>query len=545
MKKSLFFALFVLTISGLSLWYIASLNTKAQVQNEEVNQADVITIPAATFAGSGFGPIPEPTSGGCGNYTAQPRDVTFNVSGLAGSVIGVAVQFYASHTWLGDLRVVLIAPGGSPSHIIFSQTGATTATGCGDSSDLSVANLYRFTDGGGSPNWWTTAFNIGATVPMPAGAYQATQPAPQTASSFSPTTSINAAFTGVTNPNGTWTLRFLDGAAGDTGQVTGATLDILVADPRGASRPCFDFTGTGRTDFATVHPVSTQLVWRILQNPGGSTFLAGYGYGLQSDVLTPGYFVGTPNAADLGVWRPSNQTYYFQAVSPSIGPLNPVPWGTASSDIVGLEADYDGDGIDDPTVVKIVGGNYQWNILRSSNNTLLVTTFGSSSTDVPIAGADYDGDGRADLTVIRGGNTYVVGESFTGTLILTQVWGNAATDYFVVGDYIGDNRADFVVWRGFGTSADGRWYIRENGGATTIISVPFGIPNVPGQQNAKDFDQPLCGDYDGNGKSDVAIYRPTTDTFYWLTNPTNILTLQQQSMPPAPRDFAIPRLRAY
>lgn len=104
MKKSLFFALFVLTISGLSLWYIASLNTKAQVQNEEVNQADVITIPAATFAGSGFGPIPEPTSGGCGNYTAQPRDVTFNVSGLAGSVIGVAVQFYASHTWLGDLR---------------------------------------------------------------------------------------------------------------------------------------------------------------------------------------------------------------------------------------------------------------------------------------------------------------------------------------------------------------------------------------------------------------------------------------------------------
>lgn len=543
-NKSLVFALTVLTTTGLSLWYLASIKTEARIQAEEIKQ-EIIAAPAATFAGTGFGPIPEPTSGLCGNYTAQARDVTFNVTGLAGSVAGVAVQFNASHTWVGDLRVILIAPGGSPSHTIFSQTGATTSTGCGDSSDLSLANLYRFTDGGGAPNWWTIASALPGNSAIPAGAYQATQPAPQSVATFSPTTSINAAFTGVTNPNGTWTLRFLDGGVGDTGQVAAATLDIAVAR-EGAFKPCFDFSGTGRTSFAITHPIGSQLVWTVLQNPGGTPVVLGYGYGLQSDVLTPGYFVGSANAADLGVWRPSNQTYYFQAISPSLGPLSPVPWGTATSDIVGLEADYDGDGIDDPTVVKVVGGNYQWNILRSSNNTLVTVAFGSTSTDIPIGGADYDGDARADLTVIRNGNTYVVGESFTGTLILTQVWGNSATDYFVVGDYVGDNRADFAIWRGFGSSADGRWYIRENGGTTTIVSVPFGIPNIPGQQNVKDFDQPLCGDYDGNGKSDIAIYRPTTDTFYWLTNPTNPSTLGQQTMPQSVvRDFAIPRLRAY
>lgn len=323
-----------------------------------------------------------------------------------------------------------------------------------------------------------------------------------------------------------------------------------------ARRACFDFTGSGRTSFAVVNPVGSgsgaQLAWTIYSNPSASPVVVGYGYGLQSDVLTPGYFVRSSGPyppsppdtiADLGVWRPSNRTYYFQ--QPPSSPIYPVSFGTSSSDIVGLEADYDGDGIDDPTVVKVVGGSYQWNIFRTSNSTLLVTIFGSTSTDIPIAGADYNGDGREDLTVIRSGNTYVVGDAATGSLILTQPWGNSATDYFVIGDYIGDARADFAVWRGFGSSSDGRWYIRENGGSNVVITQPFGLKNIPGSQNTKDFDQPLCGDYNGDGKSDPAIYRPGADTFYWLNSGT-FTTSSSFTLPVSnTRDFAIPRLRAY
>lgn len=545
-NKSLLFALTVLTIAGVSLWYFASTN-KTQAQDEQqLDAQSVVTAPAATFVGTGTGPIPDGT-GGCGGYsTSTPLNITFNVTGLSGSVTNVAVQFEATHTQVGDLRAILIAPGGSPSHILFSQTGATSATDCGSRADL--RGLYRFEDiSGGGTNWWAAAA-VPNSIVAP-GTYRTTQSGPQPTASFSPTTSINAAFTGVTNPNGTWTLRFLDGAALETGSVSGATLDIQIALN---NKPCFDFYRTGRTSFAVVERVSpSSLAWTLLSNPAGSSVL-GYGYGLQSDVLTPGYFVNNDNAADLGVWRPSNQTYYFQSVipiPPSSNPLNPAPFGSASSDLPGLEADYDGDGRDDLTIVKVSGTNYVWYVLKSNTNTLQITNFGTTSSDFPIAGADYNGDGRADLTVIRSGNTYIVGDVNTGNVILTQTWGTSATDYFVVGDFVGDSKADFAVWRGFSTSANGRWYIRENTFGTSntptiITSQPFGIVNDPNTQNTKNFDQPLCGDYNGDGKSDLAIYRPTNDTFYWLSSPS-FSTPSSFTMPAVTREFAIPRLRAY
>jgi len=84
-------------------------------------------------------------------------------------------------------------------------------------------------------------------------------------STFSPTTSINSVFSSVTNPNGIWTLRFLDGGEGDTGSVTGATLDIQTAV---ASKLCFDFYGTGGTSFGIVNGEGGVIVWRTRSNGG-------------------------------------------------------------------------------------------------------------------------------------------------------------------------------------------------------------------------------------------------------------------------------------
>jgi subtilisin-like proprotein convertase family protein len=518
-KKSLIFALLTLTVFSVSLWFVASLNKTSAQQAEQQDQQ---LSPSATFVAvaTSLGAIPDATATGPGAF-GSPRDVQFNVTGLSGSVTNVTVSFNASHTWVGDLDVVLKAPGGSPSHVIFSRTGAATATSFGSSSDLSSSNTYTFTDSA-TTNWWSAASAAGGgTNVIPSGSYRTTAPGPTTAPA--PVTSMNSAFSSVTNPNGTWTLTFRDGAAGDTGTVTGATLDIQTA---AVSKPCFDFYGTGRTSFGIVNVEGTSpndvIVWRTRSNGGSGTEDIGYGIASSGDVATPGYYDGD-NKADIAVWR--SGTYYIRrSTTGNPTDISPQQFGL-NTDFPGLEADYDGDGKDDLTVVRDNGINFVWYILRSSDNTFIATTFGDRSTDVPIAGADYNGDGKADLTVLRGApTTYYIGDAVTGNLILTQQWGNFSTDFYVVGDFLGDSKADFAVWRGFGSSADGYWYIKENGGSGVVIT-KFGIP---GTLSVRDF--PVCGDYNGDGKSDIAVYRRSNKTFYWLTNPSNPSTVQGYTM---------------
>jgi subtilisin-like proprotein convertase family protein len=533
-EKSLIFALLTLTVFSVSLWFVASLNKTSAQQAEQQDQQ---LSPSATFVAvaTSLGPIPDGTASTPGSY-GSPRDVQFNVTGLSGSVTNVTVSFNASHTWVGDLDVVLKAPGGSPSHVIFSRTGATTAGSIGSSSDLSSSNTYTFTDSA-TTNWWSAASAAGGgTNVIPSGSYRTTAPGPTTAPP-APVTSMNSAFSSVTNPNGTWTLTFRDGASLDTGTVTGATLDIQTA---AVSKPCFDFYGTGRTSFGIVNVEGSFIVWRTRSNGGSGTEDIGYGIA-SSDFVTPGYYDGD-NKADIAVWR--SGTYYIRrSTTGNPTDIFPRQFGL-NIDVSGLEADYDGDGKDDLTVIRNSGTNFVWYILRSSDNTFIATTFGNSSTDVPIAGADYNGDGKADLTVLRGApTTYYIGDAVTGNLILTQQWGNFTTDFYVVGDFLGGSKADFAVWRGRDSSVDGYWYIKENGGSGLVIT-KFGIPGIVG-------DFPVCGDYNGDGKSDIAVYRPSNKTFYWLTNPSNPSTVQGYTMTFPPNtgaisdEFPIGAFRAY
>jgi hypothetical protein len=438
-------------VAATGLWLVASLNstTSAKQLDEQQQLSPSAAFPAVPTS---LGNIPDATATGPGAY-GSPRNVEFDVTGLSGSVTNVAVSFKASHTFVGDLDVVLLAPGGSPSHVIFSRTGATSAASPGFGSALSSLNTYTFADSA-TTNWWAAASNVSV---IPGGSYRTTAPGPTT--NPAPVTNMNPAFAGVTNPNGTWVLRFRDGASLDTGTVTGATLTVDIAAT--AAKPCFDFYGTGKTSFGILTPQGTalnnQVDWRTRANgtPGSGATSEDFGYGRNSDYMTPGYY-DNDNRADLAVWR--NGTYFirpssiFPPGSSGSTPINPQPWGT-SGDLPVLEADYDGDGRDDLTVVRDIGTSWQWFILRSSNNTFLSPVFGSSSTDIPIAGADYDGDGKADLTVLRGGTStqYLIGDAVTTNLILVQQWGNYNTDYYVVGDFLGDSKADFAVWRGVGS----------------------------------------------------------------------------------------------
>ena len=86
---------------------------------------------------------------------------------------------------------------------------------------------------------------------------------------------------------------------------------------------------------------------------------------------------------------------------------------------------------------------------------------------------------------------------------MTQ-WG-AATDVPVPGDYDGDKKTDVSVWR----PSEGNWYIfRSSDNGVTVT------------QTGASTDIPVPGDHDGDGKTDLTVYRPGTGE--WFINSSRI-----------------------
>ncbi len=84
-------------------------------------------------------------------------------------------------------------------------------------------------------------------------------------------------------------------------------------------------------------------------------------------------------------------------------------------------------------------------------------------------------------------------------------------------DMNGDGRSDFVVVRAAGGAGSQlTWYTKINGGS----------PDTPRDWGVNS-DIFLCGDYDGDGRSDVTIFRQTTGTFYILQSATLTLRTDQ------------------
>ena len=218
---------------------------------------------------------------------------------------------------------------------------------------------------------------------------------------------------------------------------------------------------------------------------------------------------------DLSVFRPSNGTWY---VNGSTSGLSAAQWGLAADKPAA--ADYDGDGKTDLAVWRENGfGNTNFSyffILRSSTNTLQQEQFGSTG-DVPIP-ADYDGDGKADAAVYRSG-TGAGAQSFSfyrpsataGVNFRIFYWGTSG-DVPVRGDFDGDGRADAAVFR----PSNGVWYVLQSSNGLPL-NQSWGLAT----------DKRVPADYDGDGKTDFAVFRPSDNVWYILNSATGTSSARQ------------------
>ena len=181
---------------------------------------------AVTFTGTNTGAIVDGTGTAvCGT----PRDVQFNVTGFPGPVGSTSVSFTMSpqHGYAGDLRVTLLAPDGT-SHLLFARIGTNPADAVGDNANFD--GTYVFNDVATGDLWAAAASSNGTGFDIPPGSYRAQAAGPFATDNPGPAfTSMNAVFVNVptANVNGTWTLRFEDCAASDTGTVSAAALTLV------------------------------------------------------------------------------------------------------------------------------------------------------------------------------------------------------------------------------------------------------------------------------------------------------------------------------
>jgi hypothetical protein len=372
---------------------------------------------------------------------------------------------------------------------------------------------------------------------------------------------MNAAFAGVADANGTWTLRFTDGCNLDTGSVSAATLTLDTGSVGVVHDANTDFNGDGKTDYVVVRATTSPLTEATAPTLARRSF--------DPEVrLTPGHRAAKVDGSASAIAPP---LFWYTAINGTsttgVGQL-----GDFATDTI-LTEDFDGDGKDDPTVwTDGPATQANFKIFQSSTNTVRVEFFGQTGDDPAVIG-DYDGDGKADPAVYRcppasSGQCFYF---FRGSLnnpngnVTYVPWGSGIDgDFFpYVGDFDGDGKNDFCI-QGADPSApsQGLFYLAKSGGGVEYIywglSGDFLIPGdydgdgktdicvrrtINGQRfhfiafrdgTTSSFipwgisgDVSTPGDYDGDGKTDLAIWRQNDDptqNFFWILKSTGGVT---------------------
>jgi hypothetical protein len=291
-----------------------------------------------------------------------------------------------------------------------------------------------------------------------------------------------------------------------------------------------DYDGDGKTDYSILRfPAGNPAqitYWNRNSQGFASNQTVPFGEA-NTDFPAPGDYDGD-GKDDLALYRAgasAGQQSFFIIYRSSDITVQWIPWGIFGDQAVAR--DYDGDGITDVAVFRPGASatvQTTWWIKRSSDGGVQIIPFGltgngTSQFDTPIPG-DYDGDGKFDVAVYRFGltpmNNYIVMQSSDNAVTYTQ-WGNFNTDFITPGDYDGDGKWEVAAVRTGATGVPFQWWIRQSSNGQMRV-VQWGLSATTFAQ----FDQPTQGDYDGDGITDISVWRPSAigndSAFYTLSS---------------------------
>lgn len=326
--------------------------------------------------------------------------------------------------------------------------------------------------------------------------------------------------------------KFLIGGQFETYNTSGRSGLVLMSN---ATQAPVDFDGDGKTDIAIYRHYGGlgPMTWWINYSSTGKH--VGFDFGIFTvDVVQPGDYDGD-GVTDVALWRARSATgsptaYYI--ILSTTNSVKGVPFGLDGDRPV--TDDYDGDGKLDLAVWREPGpsqtGQSYWIYQTSSNNPtggFTVIPYGMrygtqlDQCDKPSSG-DFDGDGKADFRVQRrvdfSGSLSTPGvlHSLTSKNEFSSVQFGWAGDRNLPGDYDGDGKTDLVLVRGHNSApSQTNWFLRYSSGA----------PDAYIQWGAGALDSLVQGDYDGDGTTDIAVYRRAGENNFYIRRSSD-LTMQ-------------------
>ncbi|MFN6965105.1 MAG: FG-GAP-like repeat-containing protein [Pyrinomonadaceae bacterium] len=193
--------------------------------------------------------------------------------------------------------------------------------------------------------------------------------------------------------------------------------------------------------------------------------------------------------------------------------LAPLPWANFRPAVGSQFVIIRNDGTD--AVSGTFAGAPEGSVFAGPLNTAFRITYaGGDGNDVAIqrvarAQFDFDGDGKSDLSSFSNQGWYI--ERSSDSQLQLVAFG-LPTDVIVPADYDGDNRTDVAVFR----PSTGDWYILNSATSTTRI-LQFGANG----------DIPVPNDFDGDGRADIAIFRPSGGEWWQLRSLSGQVYAQQ------------------